>query len=183
MIQKSKQLPFWVIVAAVFSIAVLSLVLAQPTPEPNKNAPANKMETQKEPGDMRSRRMQSNMAACSIEISNVKKAVENAIAAIDKLDPTTARRELEEAEKILTNLQIKMQQQQKMMQRECANDRCPITGKDIEQDTEFSRMHKGMKVCFCCPACPPQWDKLSDEEKDAKLQAVTPSDPNQNQTQ
>jgi hypothetical protein len=36
-------------------------------------------------------------------------------------------------------------------------------------------MYKGMKVGFCCPNCPPEWDKLTDAEKEAKLKEAMPS--------
>jgi hypothetical protein len=37
----------------------------------------------------------------------------------------------------------------------------------------LTRDYKGQKVGFCCGACPPAWDKLTPEQKDAKLKAVT----------
>jgi hypothetical protein len=36
----------------------------------------------------------------------------------------------------------------------------------------LTRVYKDQTVGFCCSMCPPQWDKLSDAEKDAKLAAV-----------
>ena len=42
---------------------------------------------------------------------------------------------------------------------------------------ELQRKHRGKLVGLCCAGCPVAWDKLSDEEKDAKLLAVTPSAP------
>jgi len=53
-----------------------------------------------------------------------------------------------------------------------ANTRCPIMGSPINPDqvpANLIREYKGQKVAFCCGMCPPQWDKLSDEEKQAKL--------------
>jgi len=55
------------------------------------------------------------------------------------------------------------------------NSKCPITGQQIDPakvPDSLTRQYKGQKVAFCCPACPPQWDKLSDAEKDAKLKAA-----------
>jgi hypothetical protein len=55
------------------------------------------------------------------------------------------------------------------------NVRCPISGDAVDpQKTppELTRMYKGQKVAFCCPACPPAWEKLADAEKDAKLAAA-----------
>ena len=57
-----------------------------------------------------------------------------------------------------------------------ANVNCPMmTGNKIDPakvTKDLERTHKGQDVAFCCPGCPPAWDKLSDEEKDAKLKAV-----------
>jgi hypothetical protein len=36
----------------------------------------------------------------------------------------------------------------------------------------LTRDYKGQRVAFCCGMCPPAWDKLSDAEKDKKLEAV-----------
>jgi hypothetical protein len=52
------------------------------------------------------------------------------------------------------------------------NDKCPIQGEAIDPakvTPDLVREYKGQKVAFCCGMCPPQWDKLTDAEKDAKL--------------
>ncbi|MCJ7544258.1 MAG: hypothetical protein MUP47_06790 [Phycisphaerae bacterium] len=57
------------------------------------------------------------------------------------------------------------------------NITCPITGNKIDPakvPDSLTRHYKGKKVGFCCGACPPAWDKLTDAEKDAKLQAALP---------
>ena len=54
------------------------------------------------------------------------------------------------------------------------NDHCPIMGSAVSDPVPASlvREYKGGKVAFCCAACLPAWDKLSDSEKEAKLKAV-----------
>jgi hypothetical protein len=55
------------------------------------------------------------------------------------------------------------------------NDHCPIMGDKIDPanvPASLTRDYKGQKVAFCCAMCPPAWDKLSDAEKDKKLDAV-----------
>lgn len=55
------------------------------------------------------------------------------------------------------------------------NVTCPIMGNKIDPANvpdALIREHKGQKVGFCCGGCPVAWDKLSDQEKDAKLQAA-----------
>lgn len=55
------------------------------------------------------------------------------------------------------------------------NARCPIMGSAIDPahvPDSLTREYKGQKVAFCCAMCPPAWDKLSDADKDKKLEAV-----------
>lgn len=54
------------------------------------------------------------------------------------------------------------------------NTRCPIAPDDEVGDgglvdAELTRVYKGQTVGFCCPNCPPLWDKMSDAKKDAAL--------------
>lgn len=52
------------------------------------------------------------------------------------------------------------------------NNRCPIMGSSIDSDNvpeELTREYKGRKIGFCCGGCPRAWDRLSDEQKQAKL--------------
>ena len=67
--------------------------------------------------------------------------------------------------------------QDNMEKMPCNNAKCPITGKSFDKmncPKECTMMYKGMKVGFCCPACPKAWGKLTDTEKDAKLKDVMP---------
>jgi hypothetical protein len=52
------------------------------------------------------------------------------------------------------------------------NTRCPIMGSPIDPakvPANLTREFKGQKVAFCCSGCPAAWDKLTDQEKEAKL--------------
>ena len=54
-----------------------------------------------------------------------------------------------------------------------ANTKCPIMGSPIDPakvPESLARVYKGKKIAFCCAGCPAQWDKLTDAEKDARLQ-------------
>ena len=56
-----------------------------------------------------------------------------------------------------------------------ANTKCPIMGGTINPakvPESLTRVYKDQNVAFCCAMCPGQWDKLTDAQKDAKLQAV-----------
>jgi hypothetical protein len=55
------------------------------------------------------------------------------------------------------------------------NMRCPIMGTKIDPTKvpeNLTREYKNKKVGFCCAGCLEAWDKLTDEEKDAKLKAA-----------
>ena len=63
---------------------------------------------------------------------------------------------------------------------EFVNDRCPMMGTPMDLESvpaSLTREYKGQKVAFCCAACPTGWDKLTDEQKDEKLSAVTAREP------
>ncbi len=93
--------------------------------------------------------------------------------AMDADDMAAAKTSLDKAKTLLMTIQ--QSTSRCMRQMPCANKRCPITGKTIDVMNEpenLTCMYKGMKIGFCCPACPPVWDRLTDAEKDAKLQKV-----------
>jgi len=53
-----------------------------------------------------------------------------------------------------------------------ANTVCPIMGSKINAKRvtpALVRTYKGHKVAFCCGGCPAAWDRLSDDQKAAKL--------------
>lgn len=52
------------------------------------------------------------------------------------------------------------------------NTICPIMNVKIDPAhvrPELMRMYKGQVVGFCCPTCVVTWDRLSDAERQAKL--------------
>ena len=56
------------------------------------------------------------------------------------------------------------------------NARCPMMGSKIDPKNvpdSLTRTFKGKKVGFCCAGCPVAWDKLSDADKQKKLDACT----------
>jgi hypothetical protein len=60
-------------------------------------------------------------------------------------------------------------------QPDVVNSTCPIMGSKIDAGKvpqHLYRVHDGKGVGFCCGGCPKAWDKLSDEEKSAKLKAA-----------
>ena len=58
-----------------------------------------------------------------------------------------------------------------------ANVKCPIMGGAIQPEKvkpELVRQFEGEKVGFCCSGCIPAWEKLSANDKAAKLDAARP---------
>ena len=53
-----------------------------------------------------------------------------------------------------------------------ANESCPIMGGKAKTTEDLTREFNGQTVGFCCDGCPQKWDKLSDDEKSAKLAEV-----------
>jgi ribosomal protein S20 len=158
------------IIIAAAGLAVFSLASAQAkekqVEEPNKSSM------------MMEKKMQKCMVRCvkdchaSMEdIASAKAAIKAAVEAIDKGDTAAAKSELKKAEELLTKAHKCMKENIEKMP--CINNICPITGKPfdmMDRPKDCIRMHKGRKIGFCCPGCPSQWDKMTDAEKDAKLE-------------
>ncbi|HBG78436.1 MAG TPA: hypothetical protein DDW84_06280 [Phycisphaerales bacterium] len=160
-----------------FKVKVLAMdVVPAVQSEPGKSAaePMRKCTA----GDM-NKSMAGCMKTCQANMEDIaaaKAAVIAAIAAIDKGDTATAKIEMEKADKLLSNVHKGMKEN--MQKMPCSNAKCPIEGKLIDRmdcSNELTRMHKGMKVGFCCAACPPAWDNLTDGQKDDKLKDAMPS--------
>ena len=60
------------------------------------------------------------------------------------------------------------------------NSRCPIMGNKIDPANVPASLiveYKGQKIGFCCPMCPPAWNKLGDADKDKKLAEAMKPEP------
>ena len=111
-------------------------------------------------------------------LTNAIAFIDAANKAMDAGDTAAAKTDLDKAKTLMTTIQ--QSTERCMRQMPCANTKCPITGKTIDvmnTPENLTCMYKGMKIGFCCPACPPTWNRLSDTEKDAKLQKVMPTMP------
>ena len=51
------------------------------------------------------------------------------------------------------------------------NQNCPMTGDPVDPNVDTVD-YKGEAVGFCCDECPSEWNKLSDSEKQTKLDEV-----------
>ena len=99
-------------------------------------------------------------------------SIDAAAKALESGDHATAAKELANARKILEAIQ-KAATGASAAPVGFANTKCPIMGSPINPSkvTEgLTRVYNGKKVAFCCGGCPGQWDKLSDAQKDARLQ-------------
>ncbi len=52
------------------------------------------------------------------------------------------------------------------------NKYCVVVPEDTVKPNSPRTMWRGQKVGFCCAKCVPQWDAMSDAEKDAALARV-----------
>jgi len=165
--------------AVIIVITALSMIPVRPVQAKEPNVPAKSELMRKCAIGDANKCMAGCMKKCQAnmeDISAAKAAIKAAIAAIDKGDTTTAKIEMEKADKLLSNVHKCMKEN--MQKMPCCNAKCPIMGKPIDRmncPKELTCMYKDMKVGFCCGACKPEWDKLTDAEKDAKLKDVTPS--------
>ncbi|MHC4882232.1 MAG: hypothetical protein ACYTEN_07135 [Planctomycetota bacterium] len=99
-------------------------------------------------------------------------SIEKAILAVKAGEDAVALSELQKAQTLLGVVKQAVSQQ---IQPEIVNSKCPIMGGTIDPDKvpdNLLREYKGQKVAFCCGGCPASWDKLSDTEKEAKLDKV-----------
>ena len=99
-------------------------------------------------------------------------SIDAAMKALESGDHATAARELANARKILEAVQ-KEAALANAAPAGFANTKCPIMGSPINPSKVpegLTRVYKGKKIAFCCGGCPGQWDKLTDAQKDAKLQ-------------
>lgn len=139
------------------------------------------------PGDMMKpgkegmmKNMQECMMRCTANCEKNMKgtsdaivSLDNAVKALDAGNTADAKMEIEKAKTLLKEMQIA--QKKCMDKMPAVNDCCPVSGKKIDMmntPENLTTLYKGKKVGFCCPACPPEWEKLTDAEKDVKLEKV-----------
>ena len=113
---------------------------------------------------------------CEKNTKNITEAMaslDKAVTAIDAANTADAKAEIEKAKMLLKDVQLA---QKKCIEKmPVINDRCPITGKKIDimnTPEHLTALYNGKKVGFCCPACPPMWEKLTEKEKAEKLEKV-----------
>jgi hypothetical protein len=106
----------------------------------------------------------------------LEKSIDAAAAAVKAGDSNAALAELAKAKALIT-------QARQCVKQGCSeaaagtpvNARCPMMGSKIDPEkvpANLRRQFKGQTVGFCCGGCPGAWDKLSDQQKEAKLQAA-----------
>ncbi|MBN1765183.1 MAG: hypothetical protein JW860_08000 [Sedimentisphaerales bacterium] len=100
------------------------------------------------------------------------KAIDKALKAIESGEKSVAIEELNMAR---SNIVIAHEALGHLVKPVFANNKCPIMGSPINPDKigeDLIREFKGQKVAFCCAGCPVTWDKLSDAQKEDKLNKV-----------
>lgn len=120
--------------------------------------------------------------ACRVEqmgkLADAKAALATARVAVEAGQKVQALAALATAEKLVTEVHEKMvaRTATKPAAGGVVNTRCPIMGSKIDPakvPAALTREFKGRKVGFCCGGCPVAWDKLTDAEKQAKLDALS----------
>lgn len=111
-------------------------------------------------------------AAHTDHIPALSLSIEKAILAVKAGDDAIALSELQKAQTLLEAVKQAVLQQ---IQPEFVNTKCPMMGGTInpEKVTDaLTRQFNGQTIAFCCNACPGMWDRLTDEQKQAKLVKV-----------
>lgn len=106
--------------------------------------------------------------------------LDEAVKAMDTANAADAKMKIEKAKLMLKEMHAA--QKKCMETMPAAMDRCPMTGKKIDlmgTPENQTRLHKGKKIGFCTPACTLLWDKLTDQEKNQKLETMMPKQPAQ----
>lgn len=118
-------------------------------------------------------------AAASLETIHAKQvpAIQDAVRkAIQHIEAGHTQMALTELKRAQTSLESVQKALGEHIGPQFANDRCPMMGSPIKAENvkpDLVRTYKGQKVAFCCAGCPAAWDRLSDAQKAAKLQAVS----------
>lgn len=114
-------------------------------------------------------------------VDRASQSVDAALQALQNDNREQAVQQLQAAKEALASHQEHMKQAGNMMRQAAlrqagvVNDRCPIMGSPIQPQNvqaSLTREFNGQKVAFCCGGCPAQWDRLSEQERQAKLDSV-----------
>lgn len=98
-----------------------------------------------------------------------------ALAAVEKAEQAVRDGETDEALKALAEAKELLAGSHKALSKHVppvVNDRCPIMGNAVDGESvepRNTRLYRGKRVGFCCPACPAKWDEMSDEQKHRAL--------------
>ena len=122
------------------------------------------------------RRCAGTKQAMADNLNAVAKSLDAAAAAVKAGDSEIALAELAKAKDLVEgSRRLVGRCGQACKHGKIVNTRCPIMGSKIDPanvPANLTRAFGGGKVGFCCPGCPAMWDKLTDEQKTAKLQAA-----------
>jgi hypothetical protein len=110
-------------------------------------------------------------------LANLEASLQSAQKAADAGDAKTAAAELAKAQKALAALKEQLKAPSATHVSKPVNALCPIMGGKVDPDktpAELTRQFQGQTVGFCCGGCPASWDRLTDEQKAAKLAKLAP---------
>jgi hypothetical protein len=113
--------------------------------------------------------------AMHARLDKALKALDAAEKAVEAGEKETALAEIAKARMLLTPPPA---EKPKPEQAGVVNTHCPIMGTKLDPEkvpANLTREFEGKKVGFCCGGCPAAWDALSEQEKQAKLNAASES--------
>lgn len=170
------------LVVCISALAVMGFMSARAAEHPAGAAMEHPTAAAKPVKECTMEDMNACLAKCSqhcdkniADLAGAMTALDAAVKAIDAGNTAAAKGEIEKAQKLLK--EMKEAQKKCMAAMPSCNDKCPMSGKAIDRmnlPENLTRMCKGKKIGFCTPACPVAWDKLTEEEKEAKVKAVMP---------
>jgi hypothetical protein len=121
------------------------------------------------------------MKACRTEMmgkmAEVKVALVTVRTAVEAGQKTEALAAIGTAEKLVAEMHQKMTAKATAPKAAAGmvNTRCPMMGSKIDPakvPASLTREFNGRKVGFCCGGCPVAWDRLTDTQKQGKLDAL-----------
>ncbi len=114
-------------------------------------------------------------SASSHHLPALSVLLEKAVAAVKAGDDKAALTHLQTAQSVLERVKRVVEE---AVQPPFTNTKCPMMGGAINPQKitpALTREFDGQKVAFCCAGCPDMWDKLSNADKQAKLNSQRPN--------
>ena len=167
------------LVCVVAALSFVALAPAQAGPKKHEGSHHRKTKHEKKKHAKHHKEKGAQCAApeeCAAKLDGVLKGLKAAQEALKNGHTEEASKKLAAAIEHLEMCKRAMKKHSAAKTGKPVNTTCPIMGGKVDPDDtpkKLTRTFQGKTVGFCCAMCPGKWDKLSDEEKTAKLEKVT----------